>query len=139
MLYGRSDEDALTPYQPFVEIVGHCFSHGPVEELARELRPDELEELGRLVPAVRRWLPAASAPSGPPDVERYRLFEAIVALVTRLADRGMPVVICDDLQWADPPTLQLLAISRVPRRRGGCCSSARIATSRSRGSRRWAI
>ena len=30
-------------------MIGHCFSHGPVEELAGELQP-ELEELGRLVP-----------------------------------------------------------------------------------------
>ena len=108
VLYGRSDEDALAPYQPFAEMIGHCFSHGPVEELAGELRP-ELEELGRLVPAARRWLPAARVPpSGLPDVERYRLFEAMVAVLSRLARRGTPVLICDDLQWADPPTLRLL-------------------------------
>jgi DNA-binding SARP family transcriptional activator len=115
VLYGRSDEDALTPYQPFVEMVGHCFTHGPVEQLAEELRP-ELEELARLVPAVRRWLPAAGAPSNVlPDVERYRLFEAVVAVLTTLARRGTPVLVCDDLQWADPPTLQLLRhIARAP-------------------------
>ena len=108
VLYGRSDEDALAPYQPFAEMIGHCFSHGPVEELAGELRL-ELEELGRLVPAARRWLPAARVPpSGLPDVERYRLFEAVVAVLSRLARRGTPVLICDDLQWADPPTLRLL-------------------------------
>ena len=115
VLYGRSDEDALTPYQPFVEMVGHCFSHGPVEELAGELRP-ELEELARLVPAVRRWLPAAGIPPAVlPDVERYRLFEAVVAVLAVLARRGTPVLVCDDLQWADPPTLQLLRhIARAP-------------------------
>jgi DNA-binding SARP family transcriptional activator len=108
VLYGRSDEDSLAPYQPFAEMIGHCFSHGPVEELARELQP-ELEELGRLAPAARRWLPAARVPaSGLPDVERYRLFEAVVAVLSRLARRGTPVLICDDLQWADAPTLRLL-------------------------------
>ena len=108
VLYGRSDEDVPAPYQPFAEMIGHCFSHGPVEELAAELQP-ELEELGRVVPAARRWLPAARVPpSGLPDVERYRLFEAVVAVLSRLARRGTPVLICDDLQWADPPTLRLL-------------------------------
>ena len=108
VLFGRSDEDALAPYQPFAEMIGHCFTHGPVEELAGELRL-ELEELGRLVPAARHWMPAARVPpNGLPDVERYRLFEAVVAVLSRLARRGTPVLICDDLQWADPPTLLLL-------------------------------
>jgi DNA-binding SARP family transcriptional activator len=108
VLYGRCDEDAPAPYQPFAEMLGHCFTHGPVEELAAELRP-ELEELGRLVPAARRWLPAARPqPAGLPDVERYRLFEAVVAALSGVGRRGMPVLICDDLQWADAPTLRLL-------------------------------
>ena len=108
VLYGRSDEEALAPYQPFVEMIGHCFSHGPVEELAGELQP-ELEELGRLVPAVRRWLPSARvSPSGLPDVERYRLFEAVVAALRRSPAAARSVLVCDDLHWADRPTLQLL-------------------------------
>ena len=108
VLYGRSDEDALTPYQPFAEMIGHCFSHGAVEELAGALE-HELEELGRLVPRVRRWLPAGRLPrSGLPDVERYRLFEAVVATLSQLACRGVPVLVFDDLHWADRPTLQLL-------------------------------
>ena len=108
VLYGRSDEEAPAPYQPFAEMIGHCFSHGPVEELAGELQP-ELEELSRLVPAVRRWLPSARvSPSGLPDVERYRLFEAMVAALTAIARRGTLLLVCDDLQWADQPTLRLL-------------------------------
>ena len=71
MLYGRSDEDALTPYQPFVEM------------------------LGARVPARRRL-----------GGERYRLFEAVVAALAQLP--GRCVLVCDDLQWADRPTLLLL-------------------------------
>jgi DNA-binding SARP family transcriptional activator len=89
VLYGRSDEDALAPYQPFVEMLAGIDDDG----------------LGRL---IRRAPPAPEPPSGLQDVERYRLFEAVVAALTRLA-RGRPLVlVCDDLHWADRPTLQLI-------------------------------
>jgi DNA-binding SARP family transcriptional activator len=70
VLYGRSDEDALTPYQPFVEMLSHAF------------------------------------PRGDASGDRYRLFEAVVAALSQLP--GPLVLVCDDLHWADRPTLQLI-------------------------------
>jgi DNA-binding SARP family transcriptional activator len=68
VLYGRSDEDGLTPYGPFAALVAEAIDAGQ-------------------------------------GSERYRLFEAVVA---KLAGLGPLVVACDDLHWADRPTLQLL-------------------------------
>ena len=70
VLYGRSDEDSLTPYQPFVEMLSHAF------------------------------------PRDDASGDRYRLFEAVVAALAQLP-RPL-VLVCDDLHWADRPTLQLI-------------------------------
>jgi hypothetical protein len=115
VLYGRCDEDALTPYQPFVEVITHCVVHGRIDELREELR-FELEELGRLVPELRRYLPVMrDSSAGMPDAERYRLFEAVVATLSRLSGTGTLVLILDDLHWADPPTIRLLRhVARAP-------------------------
>ena len=75
VLYGRSDEDALAPYQPFVEMLG-------ADEVLR-----------------RGW---------PRDGERYQVFEAVAAALARHAGEATCVLVCDDLHWADRPTLQLL-------------------------------
>jgi DNA-binding SARP family transcriptional activator len=70
VLYGRSDEEALTPYQPFVEMLAHAF------------------------------------PRGDTSGDRYLLFEAVVAALAQLPEPL--VLVCDDLHWADRPTLQLI-------------------------------
>ncbi len=70
VLYGRSDEEALTPYQPFVEMLAHAF------------------------------------PRGDASSDRYRLFEGVVAALAQLP--GPLVLVCDDLHWADRPTLLLI-------------------------------
>ena len=89
VLYGRCDEDALAPYQPFVEMLARAAATSPAGCCA----------------AAR---PRPSPPSGLQDVERYRLFEAVVAALARLARGRRLVLVCDDLHWADRPTLQLV-------------------------------
>ncbi len=58
--------------------------------------------------ALARWMPDALSATGQPnapDLERLGVFEAIRALL----DQAQPVLIwLDDLQWADPLTLELL-------------------------------
>jgi predicted ATPase/DNA-binding SARP family transcriptional activator len=108
VMYGRSDEETLVPYQPFVDLIAHLVLSGHVDQL-RDTIHFELEELGRLVPELRRQLPAArEAGGGVPETERYRLFEAVTTTLGRVAADRTLVLVFDDLHWADSPTLRLL-------------------------------
>ncbi len=85
VLYGRSPEEAVAPYQPFGEALGPLASADPA-----------------LAPLLGD-APAAAEEAG----ARLRLFEAVAAA---LADAPGPRVLLalDDLHWADLPSLRLL-------------------------------
>jgi class 3 adenylate cyclase/DNA-binding SARP family transcriptional activator len=108
VLFGRSDEEAIRPYQPFVEALRHAVAHADSATLAA-LRPNEAGEVARLVPELLdRRADMTKLPPADPDAARFLLFDGIVALIGALA-RERPVLIAlDDLQWADRQTLLLL-------------------------------
>ncbi len=108
VLAGRAPQETLVPYQPFLEALRHYVLNAPLTELRASTR-EYGSELARLLPELRRRapdLPAAAA--GEPETERYRLFEAVVGLLTAIS-ASMPIMlVLDDLHWADRPTLLLL-------------------------------
>src|SRR5947209_13099372 len=115
VLAGRAPEEALVPYQPFIEALRHYFSAAPLEEVrvsVREYGP----ELAQLVPELRRRVPDLPWPiGGDPESERYRLFEAVVGLLTTISTRNPTLLALDDLHWAGRPTLLLLRhLARAP-------------------------
>lgn len=70
------------------------------------LSPIWLSELSRLLPELREMRPGLPAPvmvSG--EAARQRLFEAVARFISAF---GPCVLFLDDLQWADPSTLDLL-------------------------------
>ncbi len=93
----------------------------PWSELLRELAPllappaDGLPwigELGRLVPSLPGRLGAATAGAqgaGAPELERARLFEAVVELVEHAAAGAPLVLVLEDVHGADAPSLELAA------------------------------
>jgi DNA-binding SARP family transcriptional activator/tetratricopeptide (TPR) repeat protein/energy-coupling factor transporter ATP-binding protein EcfA2 len=108
VLAGRSPRETVVPYQPILEALRHWVLNASLSDLratAREYGP----ELARLIPELRRRAPDLPPPlADEPETERYRLFEAVVGLLTELS-RSAPVLLAlDDLQWADRPTLLLL-------------------------------
>ncbi len=115
VLAGRSPQDALLPYQPFVEALRHYVVHVPFDDLRASAR-EYGSELARLVPELRRRAPDLPAPvEGDPDTERYRLFEAVVGLLGEISASVPVLLVLDDLQWADRPTLLLLRhVARAP-------------------------
>ena len=115
VLAGRSPEESLLPYQPFLEALRHYVVHAPLEELRRTAR-EYGAELARLVPELRRRAPEliTEVPVDP-DTERYRLFEAAVGLLGAISRKAPILLVLDDLQWADRPTLLLLRhLARAP-------------------------
>jgi tetratricopeptide (TPR) repeat protein len=108
ILQGRCDEDLRMPYQPFVEALSHLVEHAADAVLERHV-DEHGGELARLVGALGRRLPGAPAPRATDgDTERYLLFSAVVGLLNAEQSQRPVVLLLDDIQWADTPTLLLL-------------------------------
>ena len=104
VLYGRFDEEALAPYQPVVEMVRGWSSGASLEPL-RERLGVRAADLGLLFGELG---PPPAEEAGDPDTRRMRFFDAVAALLGEAGAQAPLVLIFDDLQWADRPTLQLL-------------------------------
>ena len=115
VLAGSAPEEALAPYQPFLEALRHYFAAAPETEL-RAVVSEYGPELARLVPELRRRVPdLPAAPAIDPEGERYRLFESVVGLLTVISQNTPILLVLDDLHWADRPTLLLLRhLARAP-------------------------
>ncbi len=107
VLAGSCHEEALVPYQPFVEALRHYVACCPPAELAVQVTPRRVQ-LAAIVPELED----AHRPSAPSalgaEQERFRLFEAVCALLTDAAQVRPMVLFMDDLHWADQPSLLLL-------------------------------
>jgi DNA-binding SARP family transcriptional activator len=108
VLAGRSPRETVVPYQPFLEALRHWAQNAALTDLRASTR-EYGSELARLIPELRRRAPDVPSPApDEPDTERYRLFEAVVGLLTELSRSAPVLLVLDDLQWADRPTLLLL-------------------------------
>jgi FXSXX-COOH protein len=108
VLYGRCDEEAIVPYQPFVEALRPSVALYATSTLHESVYGLE-HDLARVFPELSSRIPAAPEPmSGDPVAERYRFFEALTALLTGITATRATVLVLDDLHWADKPTLLLL-------------------------------
>ena len=108
VLHGRCDSDLVIPYQPFRECLSRAVAEAPGHVLG-DVEALQLAELSRLLPGLANrgpGLPPANTAS--PDVERYLLFGGVASLLHALAGTAPVLMVLDDLQWADRPTLQLL-------------------------------
>ena len=107
VLYGRCDEEELFAFGPWIELLGAHLATVPDAELPGLLAQDA-GALARLLPELGTRVDGLEPPTaGAPEVERRRLFTAVEALVTRLAERSPLVVMIDDLHWADRSSLLL--------------------------------
>jgi DNA-binding winged helix-turn-helix (wHTH) protein/DNA polymerase III delta prime subunit len=67
-------------------------------------------EIAQLVPEIATRIPGLSAvPALEPDERRFRLFDGMAGFWGRLAAVQPLVLVLDDLQWFDEPSLRLLS------------------------------
>ncbi len=108
VLAGRSPRETVVAYQPFLEALRHWALNAALPDLRGKTR-EYGSELARLIPELRRRAPDLPPPAqDEPETERYRLFEAVVGLLTELSRSAPVLLVLDDIQWADRPTLLLL-------------------------------
>lgn len=109
VLYGRCDDDTGIPYRPWVESLAHLVDHAPLPRL-EALGSRVLTDVARLVPNLVDRVPGLASPiPGDPGADRWALFTGVTALLGAVTDTTPAVLVLDDLQWADKPSLLLLA------------------------------
>jgi class 3 adenylate cyclase len=108
VLYGRCDEEPPCSYQPFVEALRPYIAACSPWTLRECLHGME-QDLARVFPELLGRIPQMLAPSpSDPETARYRLFEAFVTLFSAIAATQTTVLVLDDVECADKPTLRLL-------------------------------
>jgi DNA-binding SARP family transcriptional activator len=107
VVYGRTDEDSVVPYQPLVEALRHLLAYVEPTSVEAALG-GQLAELGPLLPEVARAAPGGQVVPADAENRRYALFEAVSALFQYVAQLRPMVLVVEDLHWADKPTLLLL-------------------------------
>lgn len=104
---GGAAEGAATPaYWPWISVLPRLVDQVGVDDLAGALGPGS-SQLVQVVPVLGGLAGEAGGSALDPDSARQRLFEAVGALLRHLAERRPLLIVLEDLQWADVPTLQL--------------------------------
>ena len=109
-LWGRCWEGAgAPPYWPWIQVLRGCLRSIGAEPLHGVLGAGA-GHLARLVPELDQRFADGSAPSTSPHSEhaRFYLFDAVATFLRTAAERTPLVLVLDDLQWADAPSLLLL-------------------------------
>ena len=118
VIWTRGWGRAAPAYWPWVEVVRGLSKDVPGDTLRRELGP-AADELLRLVPELGERLPGARPPprdSENTEIERFVLFDALVALLRVRSANGPVLILMDDLQAADEGSLVALDfVSRMLR------------------------
>jgi predicted ATPase len=104
LLGGCSEAQLALPYLPFLEAVGNHLAASDLETVRERLGPVR-RELAHLFPQLE---PEAVAPDVESTQGRFRLFEAMLALLRIPAEETGLLVVIEDLHWADASTRELL-------------------------------
>jgi DNA-binding SARP family transcriptional activator len=108
VLYGRCDEDVLSPFQPFVEGLAVALPALTPDAMAA-VTPEQLGDLCRLVPGLAARLPEGTVADRPAaDHSMLWLVDAFARLLDAIAAPNGLAIVVDDLHFSDATTLTLL-------------------------------
>ena len=107
VLDGRAAEfEHDIPFGVFLDALND-YAGSIASVVLRGLDSEVVEELGSILPSLSAFAPAR--PVRRPEAERYRLHYAIRAFLERLAKRQPLVLTVDDVHWADPASVEVMA------------------------------
>ncbi|HET7046793.1 MAG TPA: BREX system ATP-binding domain-containing protein [Solirubrobacteraceae bacterium] len=107
VLDGRAAEfEHDIPFGVFLDALNDYAGSIPSVVL-RGLDGEVLDELGSIFPSLSAFAPAR--PASRDEAERYRLHYAMRAFLERLAKRQPLLLTIDDVHWADPASLEVMA------------------------------
>ena len=94
------------PFEPMVEALRTVLR--TVSSEARRRVAAERGLLALLLPELDQLVPEARPERPDPSVERYLLFETVAELLARESCEHPLLIVLDDLQWADAPSLKMI-------------------------------
>jgi DNA-binding CsgD family transcriptional regulator len=110
VLWGRCYEEAgAPPYWPWVQPLRAYVQQRDADQLRPEMGPGAAD-IAEIIPGLREKLPGLAPPSAldSPEASRFRLFDSITTFLKSAAQVQPLMLVLDDLQWADKPSLLLL-------------------------------
>ena len=109
VLSGRCYEsEASIPYLPLMDALRQYVVSRPEAELRQELGAGA-PEIATFISEIRQRLP--DTPEAPPmedESDRLRMFESVASFLRNAARAAPLILLLDDLQWSDRPSLLLL-------------------------------
>ena len=109
VLWGRCWEAGGAPaFWPWVQSLRSLIRHLSADQLRAQMAAGAAD-IAQLLPEVRAVLGDLLVPSGlDPDAARFRLFDSTATFLKNAADTQPLMLVLDDLQVADTPSLLLL-------------------------------
>ena len=108
VLVGRCYHGGGAPaYWPWIQILRSFIRGRDPEELAELMGPGAAD-ISPLVPELSQRLPTTPEAANDPRQARFRLFDSVTSLLRNAAASRPLLVVLDDLQSADTPSLLLL-------------------------------
>ncbi len=110
---GSAFQPLVDSLQRSLELAEDDSAAARLEKLERGLAQIPSAELGDVAPYLGQLLGMAASPRYPlppmsADSQRERTLRALLAPIFAAETRGPVLVVCEDLHWSDPSTLELL-------------------------------
>jgi hypothetical protein len=107
VVWGRATAEAIVPFEPMVEAIRTVLR--TVSPEARRRVAAERGHLHMLLPELSQIVPEVRVERADPAVERYLLFETVAEMLRAESELFPLLFVIDDLQWADAPSLKMIA------------------------------